>query len=249
MSDLGQSPAPQDLQFQHAEPLPDHAADAAATRCVVCKTPIGATYFHAQGQVVCPMCAERIQSGQQAPPKVYLGRAALYGAGAALAGCILYAAVAILLDLQIGIVAIVVGVLVGKAVRAGSRGLGGRPQQVMAVLLTYFAITTSYIPVYFHELSKNPQMLQEVRQQAAQKAGAAPDATGSAARKPARMGVVGAIIVLILLFAAAPFFGLTTGIGGVISLFIIAIGLRQAWRLTGRSQILVMGPYQVAPAQ
>ena len=93
MSSFGQDA---DLQFQHAEPLP--VEDSNAPRCVVCKQTIGPTYFHAQGQVVCPTCAGRIQSGQEKPPAAALGRAALYGIGAALAGCILYAAVAILLS-------------------------------------------------------------------------------------------------------------------------------------------------------
>ena len=246
MSDFGQDPVPEDLQFQHAEPLPSQPADANVRRCVICKTLIGLTYFHAQGQVVCPMCAQRIQSGQQKPPAVSLARAALYGAGAALAGCILYAAVAILFDLQIGIIAIVVGILVGKAVRAGSRGLGGRPQQIMAVLLTYFAITTSYIPVYFHEIAKNPKVLEHARQKAAQEAG---ETTNREAVKPSGARLVGAIVMLLFIFAAAPFFGLATGIGGLITLFIIFIGLQQAWRLTGRAKILVMGPYETAPAE
>jgi hypothetical protein len=191
--------------------------------------------------VVCPVCAEKIQSGQQAAPPISLGRAALYGAGAALAGSVLYAAVAILLNLEIGIIAIVVGVMVGKAVRAGSKGLGGRPQQILAVALTYFAITTSYIPVFFHQMSKNPQMLEQAKKQAATNPDAAPE-------QPARVSVVGAIVMLLLIFAAAPLFNVTS-VGGLISLFIIFIGLRQAWRLTGRSEILVMGPYETAPAQ
>ena len=164
MPDLGQNPVPPDLQFHIAEPLPQQETDVNAPRCVVCKTLIGGTYFHAQGQVVCPTCAERIQSGQQAPPASSLGRAVLYGAGAALAGCILYAAVAILLHLEIGIIAIAVGIMVGKAVRAGSKGLGGRPQQILAVLLTYFAITTSYIPVFLHQLATNPQMREQAKE-------------------------------------------------------------------------------------
>jgi hypothetical protein len=119
--------------------------------------------------------------------------------------------------------------------------LGGRPQQILAVVLTYCAITTSYIPVYFHQLSKNPQMLEQARQKAAKNPDAAP-------QRPPRMGIAGAILILLLIFAAAPFFG-ATSVGGLISLFIIFIGLKQAWRLTGRSEILVMGPYETAPAQ
>jgi len=243
MSEFGQSPAPQNLQFEHAEPLPENAADPNAPRCVVCKTPIGPTYFHANGQAVCPLCAQRIQSGQQKPPAISLGRAALYGLGAAAVGTILYAAVAILLNLEIGIVAIAVGIMVGKAVRAGSKGMGGRPQQILAVLLTYFSITTSYIPIYLHQLSKNPHHLEEVRRKAAE--------NGPATVRPAppTTKVAAALLVLLLIAAAAPFMALASGVGALISLFIIFIGLQRAWKLTGRSDILLMGPYETAPAQ
>jgi hypothetical protein len=249
MSDFGQAPAPQDLQFEHAEPLTPE--DPNAQRCVVCKQPIGASYFHASGQIVCPMCAERVQSGQQKPPAIALGRAFLYGLGAAFAGCVLYAAVAILLNLEIGIVAIAVGIIVGKAVRAGARGLGGRPQQILAVVLTYFSITTSYIPVFFYQYSKNPHMFDEAKKKNAEKKAATPDAPQSsevsdADAKP-KMGFVGAMLFLLLLFAAAPFLNLASGVGGLISLFIIFIGLKQAWRLTARPDILVMGPYETHP--
>jgi hypothetical protein len=54
--------------------------------------------------------------------------------------------------------------------------------------------------------------------------------------------------MLLLLTAAAPFFGLASGLSGIITLFLIFIGIRQAWKLTARSEILVMGPYQAAPA-
>jgi hypothetical protein len=222
--------SPQDLQFRQAEPVND-----TRKRCVACKTPIVSTYFHAQGQVVCPSCAERIKAGQQAPPAFSLARAALYGAGAALLGCIIYAAVAILLNLEIGIIAIVVGILVGKAVRKGSNGLGGRPQQILAVLLTYFSITTSYVPVYIYQISKNPKAVQQQRTEQTQ-----------VPARPMNPGV--AIVTALLLVAAAPFLNLSSGIGALISLFIIFIGLRQAWALTGRREILIMGPYEAAAA-
>jgi hypothetical protein len=65
-----------------------------------------------------------------------LGRAAPYGAAAALAGCILGGGdPAEPGDRHRGIV---VGVMVGKAVRAGSKGLGGRQQQILAVLAALF---------------------------------------------------------------------------------------------------------------
>ena len=57
-----------------------------------------------------------------------------------------------------------------------------------------------------------------------------------------------ALLLLLMLAAAAPFFSLSQGAGALITLFIIFIGLRQAWRLTARPEILVMGPYELAPA-
>jgi len=239
MADSGPSPSPQDLQFQHAEPIQEASAPGGSgPACVACKQPVGATYFHAQGQVVCPGCAQRIQSGQQAPPALSLVRAALYGGGAALAGCILYALVAIVLNAEIGFVAILVGWMVGKAIRHASHGMGGRPQQILAIVLTYFAITTSYIPVMIYQFAKHPPA--EVQQQAQKKG----DAGGG--ERPSAGGI---LMALFMLAAAAPFFQLRSGFGGFISLFIIFIGLRYAWKLTGRSDILVMGPYQTEAPQ
>src|SRR5438045_1411527 len=99
------------LQFEHAE----FTNSATGKVCVACRQPVLNEYFHAQGQVVCPLCADRIQTGQQAPPATSLVTAALYGAGAALVGCILYAAISMLLY-RSALVAILIGFLVGKAV-------------------------------------------------------------------------------------------------------------------------------------
>src|SRR5579862_2609663 len=229
-------PGPIDIQFQHAEPLPPPLPEGTQI-CAVCKTPILGQYYHAQGQVTCPACASRIRSGQEKPPALSLVPAALYGAGAALAGCILYATIAIIFNLEIGIIAIVVGWMVGKAVRYGSKGLGGRHQQILAVLLTYFSITTSYIPVFIAHSMKNRSAAQ---QQAATAAGPT-----TQVKAPKSLGT--AVLMLLLIAAAAPFLALAGNfVGGLITLFIIFIGLQRAWRMTGRTELLVMGPYDSA---
>jgi len=58
-----------------------------------------------------------------------------------------------------------------------------------------------------------------------------------------------AVLILLIIAAAAPFMSLTSGVSGLISLFIIFIGLRQAWKLTERREILLMGPYPVETPQ
>jgi hypothetical protein len=241
MPDYGSPPSPQDLQFQHAEPVAEAgaASGSSARTCVACKQPVGDTYFHAQGQLVCPLCAQRLQTGQQAPPALSLMRAALYGGVAALGGCTLYALVAIVLNAEIGLIAILVGWMVGKAIRHASYGLGGRPQQILAVTLTYFAITTSYIPVILYQAAKNPQ---RVEQQQAQTKAAPAEA------RP-RVAASGLVLYLLMIAAIAPFLSLTSGISGLISLFILFIGLQRAWKLTERSGILLMGPYTAEAPQ
>jgi|HubBroStandDraft_1064217.scaffolds.fasta_scaffold02441_9 hypothetical protein len=253
MPESGRSPFPQELQFQRAEPIASESAPFSGKSCVACRRPISSTYFHAQGQVVCPSCAERIQSGQQAAPPLSLARAALYGAGAGLAGAFLYATVAIVTGLEVGLIAIVVGYMVGKAIRHASNGLGGRPQQILAVTLTYFAITTSYIPVFIYHTVKHPRQVAQTGQSGVQNEVQSGEGTGAGPnRAPAvrpRVSLVRALLFLLLLAAVAPFLSLGSGISGLISLFIIFIGLQRAWRLTGRSEILVMGPYESpAPA-
>jgi hypothetical protein len=230
MPDFGSPPSPQDLQFQHAEPIAQPSSSEGSNQiCVVCKEPVGPNYYQAHGQTVCPQCAQRIQAAQQAAPPLSLLRAALYGGVAALGGCLLYALVAIVLHAEIGLIAILVGWMVGKAVRHASYGRGGRPQQILAVTLTYFAITTSYIPVVLYQSAGNPHRVEQ-RQPTTD------------ARPRASLGAT--VIYLLVLTAIAPFLSLTSGIGAWISLFIIFIGLSRAWKLTERRDILLAGPYR-----
>ena len=238
MPDYGPGPSPQDLQFQHAEPIAEATSSAgSAPACVACKQPIGDTYYDAQGQVVCPPCAERIQAGRQAAPAHSLMRAALYGGAAALGGCMLYALVAIVLHAEIGLIAILVGWMVGKAIRHGSYGRGGRRQQILAVLLTYFAITTSYIPVVLYQ---NARVVQTKN---------APISSSAPRAARPRMPFAAVALFLLVLTAVGPFVSLTSGISAWISLFILFIGLQYAWKLTGRREIMLMGPYQAEAAQ
>lgn len=209
--------------------------------CVACKAGITEQYFHAQGQVVCPACAVRIEAFQQTPPAISLVKSAMYGSAAAFAGFLLYALVAIVLNLEIGFIAILVGIMVGKAVRKGSNGLGGRPQQILAVALTYLAISTSSIPVAIYHMANKPKVAVTTESQNANR-----QVTPAAQAPPLSLGT--AVGTLLALGVAAPFLGLTQGISGILSVVIIGFGLMQAWRLTGRTELLVVGPYTVEVA-
>jgi hypothetical protein len=228
-------PPPEELQFRRAQ----HTTGPDTRTCIACKQPVAGDYYNANGNTLCPQCTQRINAHQEPPPHTSLLGAALYGGAAALAGSIIYATVA-LFGVQIGIVAILIGYMVGKAVRYASNGLGGRPQQILAVVLTYFAITTSFIEVSLYDAWKSKQTIHTTQPS---RIPDSPRVTES------RMPTSQAVLLILGLVVAAPFLELFDGssvISGLISLFIIFIGLRQAWALTARREIVITGPYRTS---
>jgi hypothetical protein len=125
------------LQFDKAE----FASASAGKVCAVCKTPITDTYFEAVGHVLCPTCAARF-SGDELDPTI-VGRAALYGLGAAAVGALGWHLLSRALG-EWGFIAIGVGYLVGRAIRKGAGGRGGPLFQAFAVGLTYIAVAVSH---------------------------------------------------------------------------------------------------------
>jgi hypothetical protein len=216
------------LQFRRAQPTCSTETPPPKT-CASCKELISGDYYQVQNHVICPSCAVKIQAGRQSQNPIPWVRLVIYGTGAALAGSILYA-IPLALGFQIGIVALVVGYMVGKAIRHGSYGVGGRPQQILAVVLTYFAISTSFFPAALITVAKH-------NIEAKHSAEIAP------LLKPG-VFTAAAIPALVVFAIISPFLELRSSpVGGLISLFILFIGLQRAWALTAGHEILVTGPY------
>src|SRR5215211_2840256 len=138
-----------DLQFDRvASPdAPDAAAapELPAVVCASCRTPLTTEYYDVNGTPFCAECRaglERHVAGARGGR--LLGKAALFGLGAAVAGAIVYYAVVAITDFEIGIVAILIGYMVGYAVRKATAGRGGRRFQVLAASLTYLAVGLAY---------------------------------------------------------------------------------------------------------
>jgi hypothetical protein len=139
--------------------------------------------------------------------------------------------------LEIALVAILVGYLVGRAVRQGSRGRGGRRCQIAAVALTYLAITFSYIPVGIQAYNKQAQ--------AANAKGAATLPVAAGTVPPVTLSSWFAAVALLSGVAVlSPLLNLQSGFSGLIGIFIIGLGLHRAWALTGRDPRQVTGPFQ-----
>ncbi len=135
------------LQFDRAE-FAEGAGPAAVVSCAACQRPIAEAYYEINGTVFCEPCRVGIEANLRGGSGLARWlRAAAYGTGAAVLGTIAYVAFRRLSpNWDIAFVAIFVGFLVGKAVRKGSRGLGGLAYQILAMLLTYTSLAMTYCP-------------------------------------------------------------------------------------------------------
>jgi len=140
-----------DLQFDHAEFVQPKTG---TVTCSVCKQPVHDSYYHINRLVACGPCKERIElSGAGRFALNRFGISALFGLGAAVGGALIWYAVRELTHAEWGLIGIVVGYLVGLAVRKGSRGWGGWQYQALAITLTYLAIAGAYVPLILKALT------------------------------------------------------------------------------------------------
>ncbi|HKW11362.1 MAG TPA: hypothetical protein VJO33_13350 [Gemmatimonadaceae bacterium] len=258
------------LQFDVAETGATSAsanATSSLATCRACSRPIANTYFQVNGAIICDSCRGALDH----PRGTRWGRglqATGLGLLAAIAGSLLYFAVAAITGREFGLVAIAVGFMVGKAVRRGSRGRGGWAYQTLAIALTYLAIVSTYVPLIAKEFGKGGAKDSISAHSAAPvhdttTARSPRAATGKAdsgfsvmqsgspvaAAHPARpkqhLGagtVLLGIGALILLAALIPIFA---GFSNIIGLLIIGIAVFEAWKLNRKATLNVSGPYRV----
>src|SRR5271166_6354747 len=122
-----------DLQFEHAEfAARDESGQDHLTRCSACAADITDIYFEAGGKLLCAPCRDRIEAGfHQGSRLRRMIKAFVFGSIAAAIGATIYYAITRMTGLNIGLVAIVVGVMVGGAVKAASGNRGGRFYQFL----------------------------------------------------------------------------------------------------------------------
>ena len=144
-------------------------------------------------------------------------RAILFGLAAAIVGSLLYAAFTIATHIEIGYVALGVGYLIGKAMMVGSQQQGGRLYQVASAVLTYLAVSMTAVTKILWGAHQGGMKLDHL---------------------PTPL-----LLVLAEYGVASPFLRLRSGLGGFISLFILFIALRAAWRLTSVRPAVAAHPF------
>jgi hypothetical protein len=258
--DPTQPPSSDELQFDKAEV---DGASAGPLVCQICERPLHDVYFEVNGHPSCEKCRYDVEAERNlGSGAARFARAIVGGSIGGLVGAVLYYAVLALTGYEVGLLAIVVGFLVGAGVRWGSRGRGGWAYQGLAIVLTYVAIVSTYVPLVFEQLKDmdETEMAESQAQGAAEGAGgdvepATPAAeaplSGTDAGAPTEMQDLSAgdaavgLVLFGLLMLALPFLG---GLENIMGLIIIGIGLYQAWAMNKRQALMIEGPLQVGRA-
>ncbi len=249
--------APSPLQFDRAE-IEEAPAGRQAPSCAFCRNPLHASYFDINGQMACEACRFKIEEQLQKGPGVAgFFRAGGAGLAAAIAGCGLYFAVRALTGYDIGLISILVGLMVGKAVSWGSRGHGGWVYQSLAMFLTYMAIAGTYIPLLITEFREQAERRTAAgapapaTPQAAAAPGAAPSSKSTqkpAEKESSKVTFGEAVVALAAVFVLAALLHFLAGFENVIGLLIIAFGLWEAWKTNKRQKVEILGPLDLGAA-
>lgn len=222
--------------------------------CKTCNQAIAGRYYRINGSLACEHCAEQLKAQLPKDSHSAFVRGLVFGLGGAILGLILYSVFGIVTGIVIGYISLAVGYIVGKAVKFGSKGIGGRRYQVAAALLTYAAVSMAAIPMGISQAIKEKKA--ESRTQVVHPSsestpsnvspanGTSPPPSLQPTPKPS-MGLGAALLGLALLGLASPFLELQDPFHGVIGLVILFVGIRIAWQLTAGPKIDILGPFTV----
>jgi len=222
MSDLEPTTPGSALSFERAE---FESQASAGLACAFCRRTIEKQYWQINKRAACAGCRGQVQREVEGSmSRAHFLGALQYGALAAAAGSVGWIVVVQLAKGgQWGIFAIGIGYLVGKAVRKGAGGFGGRRYQVLAMLLTYSAIALASLPAIFEALRQAPHH-------------------AAAAAAPGLAAMLWAWTLILGIALASPFLG---GVRNFMGLIIIGIGLYEAWKLTRGVPVQVLGPFAI----
>lgn len=187
------------------------------------------------------------------------GRALMFGTVAAIAGAAVYYAILAATGYSIGLLAILVGYMVGRAVHTGAHGKGGRKYQLLAAFLTYFAISSTYVADGVRQMNGEKSDSTMTRESttnrpddsavvAADGGALASTATRSSASadgtttpRSTKKFIVAVVTIGIVLLIAP----ILAGFSSPILLLILGFGVYQAWKMNRGVAVNVSGPFNL----
>lgn len=245
---------------------PNEATAHPPKACSLCAEPIRGTYFRSGDLIFCPSCREAAGAEVGTPAGRFLRASALGSLVAILCAATWYAVIS-WTDREFGLLAVLVGLAVGGAVRFGSHRRGGWRYQALAMFLTYAAIVTSYVPLFLQaaveasdeagassasletsaavassEVIESMPIETEFAQTPPGEASADPTQASENTPPLDLAGFLVAIGALAGIAFAAPFL---MGFENLLGWLILAIALYEAWKLNRRQGLVFEGPFQI----
>jgi len=249
----------------------DAHAPGATVACSRCQRTL-TEYWTLDGAVLCERCANELKaertSSEGAGARV--GKALVFGVGGMLAGAAVWYAVARITNLEIGLIAILLGWLVGKGVYLGSGKRGGLGYQVMAIALTYLGIGVAGVPFALEGWNEVQQQMVDSLAVVDSAAPSTPPidsmsdaqldaeiarldsalAAGKELESDAAPGLLGVVIgvgALVVLALMVPVLSIIGG-GSIIGVLIYGFALWEAWKFAAATPPMVSGPHPVVGA-
>jgi hypothetical protein len=227
-----------ELQFDKVIP---QGSATVETTCTNCKSLLSGNYFAVKGQVVCASCKSKIETEfTSGNPMARVLKALAFGIPAGIVGAGIFYAIRALTGYEFGLIAILIGYMVGFAVLKGSQHRGGLPYQIMAVLITYMAICSTYVPLIINDL-KSDHVAQLQQNEPSTEASAT--LANTAQSHPSEIVVTPVwYIIAFIISLAVPFL---MGFQNVIGILIIGFGVFEAWRINTKVKFEFEGPFEL----
>jgi hypothetical protein len=241
-----------ELQFDHVEQ--DNEQPQAAT-CATCHQPIVDAYYEINGKTICARCREiTVQSLAGGSRWGRFVRAAIFGSVAGLIGAAIWGGIRAFTGYDLGLIAVLVGVIVGTAVRAGSRGRGGLAYQFLAVVLTYSSVAASIMPAVLigmnesFETERQKQQLSDAGTTTMPVAATAPESEQDAGASLENMSTAGKFGAVCMALAFTFIFSAIVPImsGDILWMLIISFALWEAWKINKAQKLVINGPFQLS---
>jgi hypothetical protein len=137
--------------------------------------------------------------------------------------------------------------MVGFAIRKGTGGLGGRAFQVMAVVLTYWAVGLAYVLLAVGAAAERQAPSTDAQVTVAPSEPGAPTTTETPAAESMSTPMFLAYAIFFS-FALPVLVAVGSLPGGLLSAAIIGFGMHQAWRMTAAPHLTITGPFRVGAA-
>jgi len=202
----------------------DQAESGSQSICFACKTELAGHYYSINGNLACERCYTQIKLSLDGPDLTgpRLVKAVILGIIASILGFGLYYGIMKVSGYQFGLIAIVVGIMIGKAVKFGGENRGGPAFQIIAMALTSLCIVSTYIP----------SIHQAVMLSLKASEGGLPD-TGLS------------LDYYLFLIRTALTYPFSAGLSNIMGLIILGIGLYEAWVINKKGKLNLTGPFEL----